>query len=78
MPLSCRSLAKVGETGDIYYYYLRKIDLVYDWADSITLNSFNEVLYKLRYYSIDMFLCVEWSVIRHAPNTRMFSHLLRV
>ena len=27
--------------------YMRKIDLVYDGADLITLNRFNEVLYKL-------------------------------
>ena len=33
--------------------YLYKLDLVYDGADSITLNWFNEVLYKLRYYSIN-------------------------
>ena len=33
---------------------MRKIDLVYDGADSITLNWFNEVLYKLRYYSINL------------------------
>ena len=36
----------------MWCYYLRKIDLVYDGADSITLSRFNEVLYKLRYYSI--------------------------
>ena len=36
-----------------YANYLRKIDLVYDGADSITLNWFNEVLYKLRHYSIN-------------------------
>ena len=29
---------------------MRKIDLVYYGADSITLNWFNEVLYKLLYY----------------------------
>ena len=33
-------------------HYLRKIDLVYDGADSITLNWFNEVFYKLWYYSV--------------------------
>ena len=32
--------------------HLCKIDPVYDGADSITLNWFNEVLYKLLYYSI--------------------------
>ena len=35
-----------------YTNYLRKIDLVYDGADSITMNWFNKVFYKLRYYSI--------------------------
>ena len=34
--------------------YLCKIDLVYDGADSIALNWFNEVLYKLQYYSINL------------------------
>ena len=33
-----------------YANYLRKIDLVFDGADSITLNLF----YKLRYYSIHL------------------------
>ena len=35
--------------------FIGKIDLVYDGADSITLNRFNEVLYKLRYHSIDVY-----------------------
>ena len=37
-----------------YANYLRKIDIVYDGADSITLNWFNEVFYKLLYYSINL------------------------
>ena len=40
------------QAGHFCANYLRKIDLVYDGADSITLNWFNEVFYKLRYYSI--------------------------
>ena len=39
---------------NIFIYYLRKIDPVYVGADSTMLDSFNQVLYKLRYYSIDM------------------------
>ena len=40
---------------NVIIYYLRKFDLVYDGADSITLNWFNEVLYKLWYYSMNAF-----------------------
>ena len=36
--------------------YLHKIDLVYNGADSIKLNWFNKVFYKLQYYSIYGFL----------------------
>ena len=42
----------------VQFDYLRKIDLVYDGADSISLNWFNEVLYKLRYYSMHVNLIV--------------------
>ena len=36
-----------------YANYLRKIYLVYDVADSITLNWFNEILYKLLHNGIN-------------------------
>ena len=55
-------------------FYMRKIDLVYDGADSITMNWFNEVLYKIGYYSINavnMCLVTKNCEIRNVPRRQM-------